>query len=205
MSAVRTVRGEIRPVDNFQADAVGEFPKDWVTYPFQGGKAKKVYRIGEEAGKKFLRADDEGGYSVQIFREFDWDLKRFPYLKFRWRAQDLPEGAKETSHKTNDSACGVYVGFGRTSALKYVWSAGLAPGSYWEKNPGKFTIIVLESGEARLGQWREASIHVPEDYQRYFGKPLAKNPSGIGILTDGNRMHRRAACDYGDFRISSQP
>ena len=126
-------------------------------------------------------------------------------MKFKWRAHQLPKEAKEIQDSTNDSACGVYVGFSRTRALKYVWSDSLTPGSYWPKVPGAYAIISKEMGEQNLGKWIEVTINVPPDYLRYFGKPLEKHPIGIGILTDGNAVHQPVACDYKDFFISPTP
>jgi len=192
-------------VDSLQSSDVGKFPKDWKTYPFYSGKANRVYQVAQDGGEKILRASDSEDISVPIFKDFDWDIQKYPYLKFRWRAQTLPSGAKETSRETNDSACAVYVGFGRTSALKYVWSSNLSVGSYWEKNPGKFYIISQESGSGSLGKWKSESVDVVKDYRRFFKKEDTHNPSGIGVMTDGNATHQAAACDYADFRISSTP
>ena len=77
---------------------------------------------------------------------------------------------------------------------------------HWsKKNPGKFYIIVKESGSSGVGKWREETVEVKADYAKYFGKELTKKPSGVGVMTDGNAVHQPAACDYADFRISSAP
>ncbi len=192
-------------VDNLQNSAVGQFPSGWKTYPFHYGKAQKVYKMAENGEIKFIRAEDSEDISVPIFKDFNWDLNKYPYLKFRWRAQKLPAGASESSPATNDSGCGVYVGFGHTSALKYVWSSTLPVGSYWAKKPGKFYIIVRESGGGNIGHWREVMVNVPEDYKKYFQSDKKKTPSGIGVMSDGNAVHKPAACDYADFRIATSP
>src|SRR5689334_4081658 len=53
-------------VDGFQDSSVGEFPASWKTYPFQGGKAKRVYKIEQEGSSKFLRAVDDEQLSITI-------------------------------------------------------------------------------------------------------------------------------------------
>lgn len=192
-------------VDQLSESAVGGFPKGWKTYPFHSGKAHRVYQVQAEGAQKFIQARDSEDISVPIFKDFDWDLTKHPYLKFRWRAQQLPAGAKENSRATNDSACGVYVGFGRASALKYVWSTTLPVGSFWEKDPGKFMIIAKASGPGSIGAWQNVTVNVLDDFREYFKKDEIKTPSGIGVMTDGNAMHQAAACDYSDFRISTTP
>ena len=203
LGATPALAEELR-VDEMASGQVGQFPASWKTYPFHAGKAERVYKIAEEAGKKFIRAEDSDNISVPIFRDFRWDVEKYPYFKFRWRAQKLPAGSREDSRATNDSACAVYVAFSRTSALKYVWSSSLPVDSFWEKDAGKFFIVAKETGLKPLGRWREVTVSVPEDYQHYFRKKT-KRPSGIGLMTDGNAMRQPAACDYADFRISSVP
>jgi len=201
--AISPVMAEELNIDELASSEVGTFPKDWKTYPFHYGKAERVYKVAQEAGRRVLRAEDFEDISVPIFKDFNWDVSKYPYLKFRWRAVKVPAGSRETSTATNDSACAVYVGFGRTSALKYVWSASLTEGSYWAKNPGKFYIISKQMG--KVGSWVEETVAVADDYQKYFDRVMEKNPSGIGVMTDGNATHQPAACDYADFRISTAP
>ncbi|MDZ4224988.1 MAG: DUF3047 domain-containing protein, partial [bacterium] len=100
-------------VENFGRYKPGQFPTYFKTWPFQRGDAKKVYRVKEENGKKYLAAFDDKDLSEQIFREFDWNLDPFPYFKCKWRAKTLPKGAAEKNGATNDSACGVYIIFGK--------------------------------------------------------------------------------------------
>jgi len=182
----------------------GEFPSGWKTYPFQMGKAKKVYKVAMEGSDRSIAARDDQDISMPIFKDFSWPLESYPVLKWRWRAKELPQGAREDSRATNDSACGVYVAFGKTSgvALKYVWSSTLPVGHVWEKDPGKFYVIVLASGTKALNSWQHEKVNVVDDYKKHFGKYPKKDPSGIGIMTDGNATHTPAACDYSGFTIS---
>lgn len=196
---------QTQAIDSLQNSEAGEFPRNWKTYPFQMGKAKKVYAIQEEKGEKFIRAVDDQEISTPIFKDFHWELGRQPLLQWKWRATKLPSGAREDHRSTNDSACGVYVAFGRTSGvvLKYVWSSTLPVGHVWEKDPGKFFIVVADSGSSSINRWKSHQINVLEDYKKYFKKEPSKNPSGIGIMTDGNAVHQPAGCDYSNFALSS--
>lgn len=192
-------------VDNLEKSQVGQFPSGWKTYPFHKNKASRVYQVQENSGEKYIQAIDEDNISVPIFKDFYWNLTEYPYLTFQWRARKIPKGSKETRHESNDSACGVYVGFGRSHALKYVWSDLMTPGSYWNKKPGVFVIVSKENSSKNLNQWQTVTINVPEDYQRYFFKPPSDNPNGIGIMTDGNALKQPSACDYRNFTIASKP
>lgn len=190
-------------ITSFSSDTANSFPKGWRNWPGQGDEVRKVYHVKEEGGNKYLAADDSKDLSVQIFRGPAWMVPDHPIVSWRWRAQALPKGANEASGATNDSACGVYVMFSqfRQYGLKYVWSSTLPVGTITPKVPGKMYFVVLDSGAGNVGKWRSHTVNVAEDYQKAFGQPLPKNAQsqGIGILTDGNAVHARAACDYDDF------
>lgn len=193
-------------IDDFASSPAGKFPSNWRTWPFQRGDAVKVYQIAEEGGKKYLKARDDKDLSEQIMRNFNWQIDRYPYLSWKWRARELPAGAREDDGSKNDSACGVYVIFGGYSgnALKYVWSTSLPAGQIVTRREGKLKIKVADTGTAHLDKWQQHTVNVPSDYKALFGGEPKKNPSGIAILTDGNATHTAAACDYADFTISKE-
>ncbi|MFA5812753.1 MAG: DUF3047 domain-containing protein [bacterium] len=193
-------------LDDLSTTKIGNFPKRWRTWPLQRGDAEKVYRVAEEGGKRFIKAYDSEDLSQQIFLNFNWQVQERPMLSWRWRVTKLPEGAAESNDATNDSACGVYVVVGKYSghAIKYVWSSSLPAGNVTTRHDGKLKIKVLDSGQARTGSWVAHSVDVRTDYESLFGKPLEKNPSGIGMLTDGNAVHKPSGCDYADFAISGK-
>ena len=196
-------------IDNLSKSKVGDFPYLWKTWPFQRGDAEKVYKVEQDEGGKFIKAYDAKDYSQQIMRNFHWPIedenKKKPFLSWKWKATKLPENAAENDGARNDSACGVYVIIGRYSghAIKYVWSTTLPPDTVISRRDGKLKMIVLDSGEGKVGKWVSHKRDVVKDYKRLFKKDLNKNPTGIALLTDGNAVHKPAGCDYKDFAISS--
>jgi hypothetical protein len=166
-----------------------------------------VYTVTEDGGKKFLRAHDHKDLSAQIMLPFIWNIEEYPYINWRWRPRVLPKSAAENNDNTNDSACGVYVVFGRYTgvASKYAWSTTLPVGKVIPRRDGKLRIEVVGSGPEGVGNWKGYSVNVPQDFKRLFGKPMGRKPTGIAILTDGNATHTAAACDYADFVISKKP
>jgi len=191
-------------LDNFKESKLDRIPKLWRTWPMQRDDASKIYKVAEEGGKRYIRAYDEWNLSKQLFFNFNWDIEKRPMLLWRWRATKLPAGAAESNDGTNDSACGVYVVIGKWKghAIKYVWSTTVAPGTVVTRRDGKLKIKVLDSGAGKLDQWVSHKVDVLKDYKELFGRPIEKNPSGIGILTDGNAVRKPAGCDYAGFAIS---
>ena len=197
-------RPESRWVDNFEQYPEGKLPSSWRTWPFQRGKAARVYiTTKSEDGNKFLSATDADNISVQIMKDFNWNIIAYPTLSWRWMAITLPAGANETNPEINDSACGVYVVFSkaRQEMLKYTWSTTVPVGTVYEKRPGKAYIVIKESGETKLGKWQTHTVNVKEDYKKIFHRELDKNPAGIAVLTDGNATSTKASCNYDDFSV----
>lgn len=195
------------PIVNFERYRAGEFPTYFKAWPLQRGKAKAVYKVAEEGGNKYLAAFDNQNLSTQIFKEFHWKIEAFPSLRWRWRARTLPDGAAENRGEANDSACGVYVVFGKMTgtALKYTWSTTLKEGTVFEKKSDKMVMKILDSGKKHLGQWRTHCVHIPTEYKKLLGQAMERAPTGIGILTDGNAVQKPAACDYDDFEMLAVP
>lgn len=192
----------------FEQDAVGAYPKKAKTYPFRKKKAKAIYQVAKENGQKYLQGVDDGTLATPVFFPMKVDLNQYPYLKFQWRAQTLPEGARETPQGPNDSACGVYTLFGSRlsgKAIKYVWSNEMPLGHTYEKKPKRFVIAVKERGFEKVGSWQEVSVDIKAGYEKFFKKSAPDQMSGIGMLTEGNSTKKRSACDYGNFRLSSTP
>lgn len=186
-------------LEDFEREFLAKFPHHFRTYPFQRGKAQEVYTVWEEQGNHYLAARDHKNLSIQIFKPVSWNLLQKPRLSWRWRPSLLPQGGDERDPDHNDSACGVYVIFGRYSghALKYVWSTQAPLETVVEKKPGKFYIIVKGSGKTQT--WQTVSVDVVADYRKVFGKEAPPSPTGFAILSDGNASQTPAGCDYDDF------
>lgn len=198
------VRGAL---DTLSSSKIGGFPKSWRPWPTRRDKASEVYKVAEENGVRFIRARDDKDLSEQIFYQFNWKHDERPILSWRWRAVELPGGAAEMNDATNDSACGVYVLIGsryKGVAIKYVWSSTLPKGTVVSRRDGDLKIKVMDSGAGMKGKWVKHSVDVPSDYEALFGKKLDKNLTGIGILTDGNAVHKPAGCDYADFAVAGK-
>jgi Protein of unknown function (DUF3047) len=189
-----------RRVADFSRDQPGEFPADWKP---KDDTARRVYRVLEEGGLRFVRATAEGTGS-QMGREFPWDLKTHPVLAWRWRPRAFPAGSDERESSRNDSALGVYAVFPHSpmtvKTVKYLWSREVSVGTTASASAGLTRMIVRRSGPAADGGWVAEAVDVAADYRRLFGEdPPA--PQGIAVLTDADQTRSRAEGDYADFRV----
>ncbi len=185
-------------MEDFSQTSPGLFPRIFKTYPFQRGKAQRVYRVYEENGNRFLHASDGEETGSSVFRYFVWDAKKAPQFSWRWRALKLPQKAE-----SQDCACGLFLVFGGYGGktIKYIWSTTLPVGRVIQNNPSNYFTVVVDSGPKSVGTWVTHEVNVMEDYKKFFKSDLKKNLSGIGLLTDGDDTHSPSECDYDDFAI----
>ena len=191
-------------IDDFASATVGAFPVGWKVRKDQ---AKTIYTVREEGGRRFLHAasKDQG---IQAAKAFEWELQRYPVLRWSWRPIEFPEGADEQSGK-NDSVLAVYllVPYSQIrgpEAVKYVWSAVVPTGARLQSNGGLTQVKVVETGTGKRGQWVEERLDVRDDYLAYFDKKVVPKPAGIAVLTDSDDTGTRAEGDYADFRACAR-
>ena len=192
-------------LENFEASDVEKFPKRW-TWQGKDDKKNKPYRVREENDNRYLEATDHGE-SVIIGKDVKWNLKKYPYVSFRWRVHKIPEGADERFNKKVDSAVGIYFVYKKKFGLipesvKYVWSSTLPVGSAMRRSGvGKPWMVVAESGKEHLGEWRTFVFNAYEAYKKTFGGNPPDVSVWIGVLSDANSMRRLDpnAVAYGDY------
>ncbi|MFQ5702672.1 MAG: DUF3047 domain-containing protein [Gemmatimonadales bacterium] len=191
-------------LEDFEGSPVGEMPAAWTWKPKDNDK-RKPYVVSEENGNRYLAATDTGE-SVIIGKDIKWNLKKYPFVSFRWRAHEIPEGADERYDKKVDSAAGIYFIYKNKLGLipesvKYVWSSTLPVGAAMQrKGLGKPWMVVAETGTDHLGEWRTYVFNMAEAYTKTYGGKPPNKPIGIGILSDANSMKGHAYADYDDIR-----
>ena len=186
------------------------------------GNFKDFYEIVKEGDNYFLKARAKKGGAI-IAKEFNYNLKEFPVLSWRWRALMLPKGGDERYKSSGDSAAGIYIIFPslikpeklknswglkvpipdhlKPECVKYVWSSSLPKGTVTDSPySSKTKIIVLENRDSSLSQWITEEVDVYEDYKRLFHKEPAE-VRAVGILTDADDTSSEAIADYDDIFI----
>jgi len=191
-------------LENFEKAPVGGLPPGWKTRRY-GEAELPPYRIVEEGGNRFLRAEDRGE-NMMLYKEVRWNAREYPYLSFRIRIRAVPEGADETVEEKADSAAGVYLSYRRKlgiipESVKFIWSGSLAAGSAFRRpGIGMPWTVVAGSGPAD-GTWRTFVFKTDDVYRKTFGKDPGERPLGVGILSDANSTGSFAAADYDDIVV----
>ena len=197
-----TPAGQALSLDSFEEYPLLTFPGQWKVRGDED-QARLIYRVTEENGDRFLHARaDSQAIQIGIGRAFQ--PREFPLLRWRWRVTELPPGGDERRKETHDSAAGVYVIFDNRilpRVIKYVWSSTVPTGTHIQ-NPlyWRAKMVVLRSGPADLGQWRQETVNVYQDYKDLFGAEPGQ-VLGIGLMTSSSFTKSVAAADYDDFLL----
>ncbi len=94
-------------LEDFEGHPLGELPTGWKWRGFEQ-EDEKPYRVHEENGNRFLRAEDRGE-NVMLYKDVRWDSEAYPFVSWRWRIRAVPEGADARYEDSADSAAGVYL------------------------------------------------------------------------------------------------
>ena len=196
-------------VDGFAGgvDAEG-IPKGWILEKTPGKDSKIAIEQDKEGPYvRMLSVNDNFG----LKKEFSFQIKKYPYLNWRWKAFRLPKGGDVRKKETDDQAGQVYVLFPKfpaqvnTRSVGYLWESGAPKGSSGTSTAyGKMKYFVLQSGTSNLDQWVSESRNVYQDYRKLFNEDP---PEVGGILLYINSQHTQSSGEigYGEIFFSDTP
>lgn len=126
-----------------------------------------------------------------------------PRLGWRWKIDALPSEKSEDAAPFHDYLS-IGVKFEDGQDLTYFWSAGLPTGKVFRCPLAGWSAVethmVVDSGAAGLGQWRELERDIVADYAAHIGG-RAEAISHIWLLAITPFQRRRGACRYADIRV----
>jgi hypothetical protein len=201
----------------------GAFPGGWVEMSFSRFRKPSQYAIVADRGTPVIRATSEDASSALI-ENIDVDLRERPLLRWRWKAPRLVPGADTTQRNTEDAPVRLILAFEGDKAklpsadrftvaeiraflgqdppyasLEYVW------GNAVEKNTvvqngwyRRIKMIVVESGEERVGDWVVETRNVYDDFRRAFNEEPG-HVTFIGIHSDSDATNSTSEGYFGDI------
>jgi hypothetical protein len=194
-------QASVQRVEDFSSFKDGSFPEGWKS---RGGDEDSVYRVRSNH-EAYLEANAVNS-AVAIAKKFAYKLNEYPYLKWEWQVQKLPQGGDERFKETSDSAAGIYVifeGFIRPDTIKYVWSASLPLGTTTQSPyNSKTKIVVLQNQHSPLSQWLTETVDVCTDYKRLFERE-PKQVQAIGLMSDSDNTGSVAIAHYKGILVST--
>jgi len=161
-----------------------------------------------KAGKGIIKAESRGSRS-SLFKAAEEKERNLPVLAWGWKVSNVVRSAIETKKDRFDAAARVMVVFGKEGFFKrigrgepsgikieYIWATRLPKGHLFD-HPGEANckIFVLESGEAKAGQWVYIKRNIHKDFISAFGTEPPP-VMAIGIQTDTDHSNEMVTTYY---------
>ena len=204
-------------------------PRGWSPLVFGKIERHTAYFLSHQQNRVVVKAYSENAASG-LFRKVDIDPAVYPNIHWQWKIDNLIENADIHSKTGDDYPARIYVSFDydtdrlsefeRFKLSVYTMLHGTAPplaviNYVWDnKTPvntvlanaytNRVKMIVVQSGPAAVGQWRQESRNVYQDYMQAFGEMPLKI-TGIALMTDTDNTHGTASSYYGDIHFSASP
>lgn len=201
----------------------GPLPDGWGPLTFRDVSRHTAYSLVRDGKTVVVKAESDDSASG-LLRRIEIDPAEFPIVEWRWRVENLLEKADVHTKSGDDYPARIYVTFAYdpdklsfwermqsraarawygeyppTGAINYIWASHAPAGTVV---PNAYTdrarMIVVESGEAKLGRWVTERRNVYEDYLEAFGEEPPKI-SGVAIMTDSDDTGESATAFYGDI------
>lgn len=203
-------------------------PAGWTPLAASNIKTLTRYTLVDDGGVTVLRAESQAGASG-LSRPLRVHPAEFPWLRWRWKIDNLIAGADLRTRKGDDFPARLYVMFDYpldrlpflernklrlaralfdphlpAATLCYVWDGKakaetLAPSAYTDR----VKLIVVESGATRVKRWVNVERNVAADFRAAFG---ADAPAiiAIAVATDTDNTGAFATTYFGDIVFYKQ-
>ncbi len=191
----------------FVADFSASGLDGWEEKKFSG---KTEYRLVPSGEQQVVMAQSQGSASGLVKR-ITVDLKKYPYLNWRWRIDQRLGIEDETVKSGDDYAARIYVIIDggilpwRTRAVNYVWADRALQGETWPNAFGgkRAMMIALRNRQDSTATWYAEKRNVYEDVKRLFG-PDFDTIDAVALMTDTDNIQGQARSFYGDIFFSAE-
>ncbi len=176
-------------------------------------------------GETFLKAESRASASGLIHKG-RYSVAQYPKVRFRWKIDRVYRNGDEHKKSGDDYPIRVYVVFAYDpekagpweklsyesyrmlygeypphSSLNYIWAnrapvGTLLPSPFTERSMMK----VLQSGNARAGEWVTQEVNVLDDYQKAFGE-LPPDQASIAIMNDSDNTGEASVSYVGTLEV----
>ena len=175
----------------------------WKKLEFTGETRHTIQREGTNAFVEATAASSASGLAIK--------LEALPpegtIVRWRWKIDRIPEGGTETVLKTFDHTARLFVAFhtliGPPKSINYVWGNVLPEGkTFQHPSSGRSRFIVLQSGNAKAGQWITEQRDLVADWQTLFGDDKPPKIVGLGFMTDSDGTKTTVTGCYDDITLA---
>jgi hypothetical protein len=223
-----TFKGD-RFIATFSKNPAGGLPDKWEPLIIHRNKKPTHYQLVKENNKTVLHAQAHGASSA-LMQHVSIDPTAQSWLTWQWRIGNLIESADNYERHAEDSPARIILGFDGDkdglpfadqilfetakvinghdfpyATLMYVWENKAPVGTVIvSTRTSRIKMIVAASGPEGVGQWRNLTRNIAEDFERAFGEKPGRL-IGVGIMTDTDNTGEAVDAWYGDLRLLNKP
>lgn len=180
---------------------------EWQEKRFSG---KTDYQLVRIEGEQVLQASSTDSASG-LYKEASIDLKKTPYLNWRWRVENRIESGDEKQKAGDDYVARIYLVinhkyfFWKSLALSYVWANKSIKGEIWNNAfaGDSVKMFALRSAEEATDVWLSEKRNVYEDLKLAFGESIS-SIDAVAIMTDTDNSKSKAIAYYSDIYFSAK-
>jgi hypothetical protein len=163
------------------------------------------YRVVQDGTNFFLQATADkscSAFSVKLNLKPPAKL----VLRWRWKIDYAPTNGSERVTKSFDHVARVFVAFdtfiGPPRSLDYLWANEEKVGTILAHPlSGRIQLFMVESGNARAGEWISEERDVAADWKKVFPDKAMPKIVGLGVMTDSDSLGKTLTGDYADIEL----
>lgn len=166
--------------EDFEASSgkVRQIPEGWQLKGKPGTPPATFYaEKDDKEGISYLHVEADRASASIVCPAEGVDLRKTPFLRWRWRVTILPEGADGRLRAKDDQAIGIYVGTGsmlNNKSISYRWDTETPKGSKGNAVYGGGTVKVKwytlrNKEDMKGGQWYAEERDCAEDFKKAWG------------------------------------
>lgn len=182
--------------------ASGRLPSDWMIKVHHG---KPVLSVCSDGPSCLHLKSDRSSFGLE--HEVDVDPSELPWLSWRWKVVQLPEGGDFRRAASDDQAAQVLVAFDDKRVLTYIWDTTAPKGTMQSASNiplVRIFAVVCQSGASDVNRWVAENRNLAADYQHAYGKP-APRVKGVRLQINSQHTGTMAESYFGEVAFRSSP
>jgi hypothetical protein len=142
----------------------------WNPVEFEGKTEHTIVREGTNSVLRARAASSASGLGVKL----EPAAAAGATVSWKWKIDRIPPGGSDDKKNTFDHTGRIFVAFktliGPPRTINYVWGNTVpAGGTFHHPSSGRSRFIVLQSGNARAGEWIAEQRDLARDWKILFG------------------------------------